>query len=77
MLGHVLSSNCKTYFQVEVGGKGKKKIESDCIWEKNVPGEENESIYDTWPCNNKELSSCISSVKGNKASNVSWTGFIL
>lgn len=56
--------------------KRKKKIESDCVWEKNVPGEENEIIYDMWPCNNKELSSCVLSVKGNRASDVSRMGFI-
>ena len=72
MLGHVLRSNYKMYFQV--GVRGENKFESDCIWEKNAPGEQNAIIYDMWPCNNKGLSSCVLSVKGKRVSNVSWMG---
>lgn len=54
---HILSSDCEMYFQV--GVRGEKTFESDYTWGKNVPGKENEIIYDMWPYNNKELSSHV------------------
>lgn len=45
------------YFQVRV--RGEKTFESDYIWGENVPGKENEIIYETWPYNNKELFSHV------------------